>query len=160
MNPILKSTYSEMAAKIQHLAKTESFLSSKNCLHPPCTQTSWLDYVEWQLSWLKHIPIPFRGTPKKFGIVGIKLVTWLVWVLDWWLNSQEYSWGPQQSVWPKFPGIPSSWVLKFTDFGILYQEPETSTGVELRIWLKQGKEKSLLARIVEILEEVRKRLLR
>ena len=26
MNPILKSTYSEMAAKIQHLAKTESLL--------------------------------------------------------------------------------------------------------------------------------------
>ena len=33
-------------------------------------------------------------------------------------------------------------------------------GVELRIWLKQGEEKSLLARIVEILEEVRKRLSR
>ena len=32
--------------------------------------------------------------------------------------------------------------------------------MELRIWLKQGEEKSLLARIVEILEEVRKRLLR
>ena len=33
-------------------------------------------------------------------------------------------------------------------------------GVELRIWLKQGKEKSLLARILKILEEARKRLSR
>ena len=31
-------------------------------------------------------------------------------------------------------------------------------GVELRIWLKQGEEKSLLARILKILEEARKRL--
>ena len=33
-------------------------------------------------------------------------------------------------------------------------------GVELRIWLKQGEEKSLLARILKILEETRKRLSR
>ena len=33
-------------------------------------------------------------------------------------------------------------------------------GVELRIWLKQGEEKSLLARILKILEEARKRLSR
>ena len=31
-------------------------------------------------------------------------------------------------------------------------------GVELRIWLKQGEEKSLLARILKILEEAHKRL--
>ena len=31
-------------------------------------------------------------------------------------------------------------------------------GVELRIWLKQGKEKSLLAKVLKILEEARKRL--
>ena len=34
------------------------------------------------------------------------------------------------------------------------------TGVLLRIWLKQGKEKRLLARILEILENARKRLSR
>ena len=34
----------------------------------------------------------------------------------------------------------------------------TCPGVELRIWLKQGEEKSLLARILKILEEARKRL--
>ena len=34
------------------------------------------------------------------------------------------------------------------------------TGVLLRIWLKQGKEKRLLARILEILEKARKRLSR
>ena len=34
------------------------------------------------------------------------------------------------------------------------------SGVELRIWLKQGEEKSLLARILNILEETRKRLSR
>ena len=34
------------------------------------------------------------------------------------------------------------------------------TGVELRIWLKQDEEKSLLARIFKILEEARKRLSR
>ena len=33
-------------------------------------------------------------------------------------------------------------------------------GVLLRIWLKQGKEKRLLARILEILEKARKRLSR
>ena len=33
-------------------------------------------------------------------------------------------------------------------------------GVELRIWLKQGEENSLLARILKILEEARKRLSR
>ena len=33
-------------------------------------------------------------------------------------------------------------------------------GVELRIWLKQGKEKRLLARILKILEKARKRLSR
>ena len=36
----------------------------------------------------------------------------------------------------------------------------TCPGVELRIWLKQGEEKSLLARILKILEEARKRLSR
>ena len=38
--------------------------------------------------------------------------------------------------------------------------PELITGLELRIWLKQGKEKRLLARILEILENARKRLSR
>ena len=33
-----------------------------------------------------------------------------------------------------------------------------NSGVELRIWLKQGEEKSLLARILQILGEARKRL--
>ena len=33
-------------------------------------------------------------------------------------------------------------------------------GVELRIWLEQGEEKSLLAKILKILEEARKRLSR
>ena len=33
-------------------------------------------------------------------------------------------------------------------------------GVELRIWLKQGKEKRLLARILKFLEKARKRLSR
>ena len=35
-----------------------------------------------------------------------------------------------------------------------------ATGVVLRIWLIQGKEKRLLARILEILEKARKRLSR
>ena len=35
-----------------------------------------------------------------------------------------------------------------------------NSGVELRIWLKQGEEKSLLARILKILEEARKHLSR
>ena len=35
---------------------------------------------------------------------------------------------------------------------------DTDPGVELRIWLKQGKEKSLLARILKNLEEARNRL--
>ena len=37
---------------------------------------------------------------------------------------------------------------------------EVKTGVEFRIWLKQGEEKSLLARISKVLEEARKRLSR
>ena len=35
-----------------------------------------------------------------------------------------------------------------------------STGVLLKIWLKQGKEKRLLARILKFLEKTRKRLSR
>ena len=38
--------------------------------------------------------------------------------------------------------------------------PELITGLELRIWLKQGKEKRLLARILKFLEKARKRLSR
>ena len=38
--------------------------------------------------------------------------------------------------------------------------PIGGTGLLLRIWLKQGEEKRLLARILKILEEARKRLLR
>ena len=44
---------------------------------------------------------------------------------------------------------------------LLYKADPTSTsGVLLRIWLKQGKEKRQLARILEILEKARKRLSR
>ena len=48
--------------------------------------------------------------------------------------------------------------------GILVQVQVTfgyrKSGVELGIWLKQGDKKSLLARILKILEETRKRLSR
>ena len=42
-----------------------------------------------------------------------------------------------------------------------YIYPDTrDSGLLLRIWLKQGKERILLARILEFLEKVRKRLSR